>query len=115
MPEPVMVSIAAAVAGKSVGALYELVKAKLGRKADAAAVLVAADGKDPGSTEVTALATELETAERADPDFAERLRDQWAVDAARLHADQGGVVNQITGNVSGKVLQARDIHGGVSF
>jgi hypothetical protein len=32
-----------------------------------------------------------------------------------VRADLGGVVNQITGNVSGKVVQARDVEGGIGF
>lgn len=31
------------------------------------------------------------------------------------HAESGGVTNQITGNVTGKALQAGDIHGNVTF
>ncbi|MBM7769806.1 hypothetical protein JOD54_000010 [Actinokineospora baliensis] len=115
MPEPVLVSIAAALAGKSVGALYELVRDRFSKRADAAAALAASAGAEPESAEVAALAEELDREQRADPEFAERLREQWANEAQAGHADRGGVVNQITGTVSGKVLQARDIQGGVSF
>ncbi|RLK61305.1 hypothetical protein [Actinokineospora cianjurensis] len=115
MPEPVLVSIAAALAAKSAGALHELVRARFARRAQAEAALTAAAGAAPESAEVVALAAELEQAERADPEFAEELRANWAVESAGLRAEHGGVINQITGTVSGKVLQARDIEGGVSF
>ncbi|GAA2961778.1 hypothetical protein [Actinokineospora diospyrosa] len=114
MPEPVLVSIAAALAAKSVGALYELVRDRFSKRAEAAAVLTASAGAAPESVEVAALAAELEREQVADPEFAEQLREGWAREAG-AHADRGGVVNQITGTVSGKVLQARDIQGGVSF
>jgi hypothetical protein len=39
----------------------------------------------------------------------------WREMTVAQQADRGGVVNQVSGNVSGKVVQARDIEGGVSF
>ena len=111
MPEPILVSIAAAIAAKSATSLYELVKRKFGGREEAERALTAADGAAPESTEVAALATHLAAAEAEDPAFATELRNTWQQVAAR----EGGVVNQISGNVSGKVVQARDIEGGVSF
>ncbi|GLZ36506.1 hypothetical protein [Actinokineospora sp. NBRC 105648] len=115
MPEPVLVSIAAALAAKSATSLYELVKTRFARRAEAAAALEAAAGAAPESTEVATLAAELEREERQDPQFQSDLRSQWDTVATQLQADHGAVNNQITGNVSGKVLQARDIQGGISF
>ncbi|GLW91842.1 hypothetical protein [Actinokineospora globicatena] len=115
MPEPVLVSIAAALAAKSAGALYELVRTRFARREQAEAALTAAAGAAPESAEVAVLAAELEQVERADPEFAEELRANWAVESAGTRAEHGGVINQITGTVNGKVLQARDIQGGVSF
>ncbi|WP_018685799.1 hypothetical protein [Actinokineospora enzanensis] len=115
MPEPVLVSIAAALAAKTVTSLYDLVKKRFADSPDAAAALAAAEGAAEDSPQVAALAGELERTEREDPRFAEELRSRWSVESSRQVADHGGVVNQITGNVSGKVLQARDIEGGVSF
>jgi hypothetical protein len=111
MPEPILVSIAAAIAAKSATSLYDLVKRKFGGRKDAELALTAAEGAGPESTEVAALATHLAEAEAEDPAFATELRNTWQLVSAR----EGGVVNQITGNVSGKVVQARDIEGGVSF
>ena len=111
MPEPILVAIAAALAAKSATSLYDLVKRKFAGRKEAEAALEAADGAPPDSPEVTALATQLAAEETEDPAFGVELRHTWQ----QVGASQGGVVNQITGNVSGKVVQARDIEGGVSF
>jgi hypothetical protein len=111
MPEPVLVSIAAALAAKSVTSLYDLVKRKFAGRMEAATALEAAEGTGPDSPEVTALATQLAATEADDPEFKVELRHMWQ----EVSAEGGGVVNQITGNVSGRVVQARDIEGGVSF
>lgn len=111
MPEPILVSIAAALAAKSATSLYELVKRKFAGRKEAEAALTAAVGAPPESAEVAALATQLAAAENEDPEFGAELRNTWQ----QVGATEGGVVNQITGNVSGKVVQARDIEGGVSF
>jgi hypothetical protein len=51
----------------------------------------------------------LAGAESADPEFAERPR------AEGEHAESGGVVNDVSGDVRGNVVQAREIHGDISF
>jgi hypothetical protein len=112
MPEPVLVAIAAAIAGKSAGTLYDLVKRKFRGKRDAETVLDAAEGAPVDSAEVAALSEELAAADRSDPEFSSELRSTWQ-EMAQAGGD--GVVNQISGTVSGKVVQARDIEGGVSF
>lgn len=114
MLDPVLMEIATTLAGKAAGGLYDLVRSVFRGHAEASTELVAADGAQPGSAPVRALATRLAEFEAADPDFAQRLRAEWAV-AAVQHADHGGVTNQITGTVTGKVVQARDIHGNISF
>ena len=111
MPEPILVSIAAALAAKSVTSLYDLVKRKFAGRQDAVAALEAAENASPDSPEVATLATHLAAAEAEDPTFGAELRHTWQ----QVSADRGGVVNHITGNVSGKVVQARDIEGGISF
>jgi hypothetical protein len=111
VPEPILVAIAAALAAKSATSLYDLVKRKLTGRGEAEAALEAAEGAPPDSPEVTALATHLASVETEDPAFSEELRHTWQ----QVSASQGGVVNQITGDVSGKVVQARDIKGDISF
>lgn len=115
MPDPILVSIAAALAGKGATGLYDLVKKKFAGSSQAAGVLDDAEGSPPDSPEVHALSEELARAESSDPQFAVDLRVIWRQALTRQRADNGGVVNGITGTVSGNVLQARDIEGGVSF
>lgn len=112
MPEPVLIAIAAALAGKAATSLYDLVKGKFRGRADADRVLAEAQGAAADSVEVAALADELRSAGDEDPAFAAELRTTWHSVSQR--ADRGGVANQISG-VADKVVQARDIEGGVSF
>ncbi|HEV2783474.1 MAG TPA: hypothetical protein VGX25_29160 [Actinophytocola sp.] len=114
MPEPVLVAIAAALAGRAAGNLYDLVKRKFGGDRAATETLTAAGGAAEGSPQVLALATALEHAERDDPTFAHQLRTEWQAIFAQ-HAETAGVANQISGQISGKVVQARDIHGNLNL
>jgi hypothetical protein len=115
MPDPILVSIAAALAGKGATGLYDLVKKKLAGSPQATRALDDAECSPPDSPEVHALSEELARAESSDPQFAADLRAMWGHVLTQQRADNGGVVNGITGTVSGNVLQARDIEGGVSF
>jgi hypothetical protein len=109
MSDTILVEIAAALAAKASESLYDLVRGKFTSRKKALEVLEAADGAAPGSPQVAALAEELATAEADDDQFARQLRAQWAAAAS------GGVVNQISGTVTGHVIQARDIHGNITF
>jgi N-acyl-D-aspartate/D-glutamate deacylase len=116
MSEPVLLSIAVAVATKAVKGLYELVKEKFADDPVASEVLetaenAAAEGAD--SPEVVELSEALEQAELQDPAFREQLRAHW--EHTVNVTQEGRVTNQLTGNVSGRVVQAGDIHGGVRF
>ncbi|OLZ42828.1 hypothetical protein BS329_41455 [Amycolatopsis coloradensis] len=115
MPEPVLVSIAAAVAGRTVAGLYQLIKAKFADDPDASAVLEAAEGAAADSQEVGELAAALEEKQSVDPAFGERLHEEWDRVTVEQSAGSGGVANQVSGQVGGNVVQARDIHGGISF
>jgi hypothetical protein len=108
-------SIATTLATKTATSLYELVKTKFANRKQALAALEAAKGTTSGSPQVEALATELHDAEQADVDFAKALRAEWDATQVNQHATDDGVSNQISGTVSGHVVQARDIQGGVSF
>ncbi|MGH3774027.1 MAG: hypothetical protein ACRDRW_21995 [Pseudonocardiaceae bacterium] len=115
MSDPILVSIAAALAGKGATGLYDLVKKKFAGSPPAAKALDDVEGSSLDSPEVYALSAELARAESSDPQFAADLRAIWGQVSTRQRADYGGVVNGITGTVSGNVLQARDIEGGVRF
>ena len=112
MPEPVLISIAAALAGKAVTSLYDFVKGRFAGRPGAALALEAATGAEPDSPEVRALGDELAKAEAADPEFADELRARWRDVSVQ---QKGEVNNQISGTVTGNVVQARDIEGGISF
>ncbi|MGQ0776817.1 MAG: hypothetical protein ACT4NY_20765 [Pseudonocardiales bacterium] len=114
MPEPILISIAAAIAGKTASGLYDLVKRRYSGNRQATAELEAAveDPADPQLIEV--IAERLAIAEESDPDFRAALRSEWDKITVTQHAE-GGVANQVYGNVSGKVVQARDIHGNISL
>jgi hypothetical protein len=114
MPEPILVSIAAALATKTVQSVYELVKKKFAGRKEAKAALEAAEGKPADSPEVLALAGHLERTEAEDPQFATELRQRWNSLSVQ-QADHGSVNNQISGTVRGNVVQAQDIQGGISF
>ena len=50
-----------------------------------------------------------------DAAFADQLRGEWQRLEGGRQTATGGVNNQVTGTVNGKVLQAGDIHGDISF
>ncbi|WP_326943238.1 hypothetical protein OG439_24665 [Amycolatopsis sp. NBC_01307] len=114
MPEPILVAIAAALAGKSATSLYELVKRKFAKDPAATQALEAAVAAPDDSQPAEALAERLHEAESNDDEFADALREEWR----KLPEDKtthGGVHNQVTGNVSGKVVQAGDVRGNINL
>ncbi|MFB9904964.1 hypothetical protein [Allokutzneria oryzae] len=121
MPEPTIMSIAAVLAGRAatalattaLGGLYRYVKEQFSPEAQQ--VLEAAVEAPDDTERVEELGRELERAEQADPEFGRRLREQYEQADVEIHADNGSVVNQISGTVTGKVVQARDITGNISF
>ncbi len=131
MPDPVLVAIAGALAGKAAGAavsggrsalraLIELVRRKFATEKDVLDAIesrerpetAAGTGSEPAAE---VLGAALERAAADDPEFADQLRRLWDQAKTELHADHGGVVNEVSGTVSGHVVQARDVTGGISF
>lgn len=110
VPEPILISIASALATKAATGLYDLVKKKFSKDPNALKALEAAEADPRKAEPIKVLAERLAGAEAADPAFAEALRAGWS-----QHAESGGVVNQISGTVHGNVVQTRDIHGNISF
>lgn len=115
MTDPVLASIAAALAGKGASSLYEVVRRKFARSPQAGTVLEEAVGSAADSEQVRVLSEELDRATREDPEFAADLRAVWGQVSVQQCADGDGVTNQVSGTVHGNVVQARDIDGGVSF
>ena len=71
--------------------------------------------KAEDSPAVGKLRDKLAKAEAEDAEFAQKLREEWKLSAGTQHAESGGIVNSVTGTVSGKVVQARDVQGGISL
>lgn len=118
MPDPVMIAIASAIAGKTTEALTTGARNALDKlvalirnrfSADHAAHEALTAG------EPAPIAAHLERLAAQDPTFDQQLRTAWGQTATQLHAEHGGVVNEVSGNVAGNVVQARDITGGISF
>jgi hypothetical protein len=115
MPEPVLIAIAAALTGRAAGNLYDLVRKKFAGDRAATEALAAADGAANDSPQVLELANSLEHAEHDDPAFSRELRAEWQRTSVAQRAGGRGVANQVSGPVSGKVVQARDIGGNVDL
>lgn len=109
MVDPILTSVATTLATKTAGALYDLVSKVFRRHPAAEQALVAVQGAEPDSPPVQALAERLAEVTAAEPEFDRELRE------VAQQADHGGVTNQISGSVTGKVVQARDIQGNISF
>jgi hypothetical protein len=113
MTDPILMSVATALATKAATGLYEFVKTKFSQRADDARVLEQARDAKPDSPPLHALAAALGRATAEDPTFAAELHAQWQHVAQR--AESGGVNNQVSGTVHGNIVQAGDITGGIHF
>jgi hypothetical protein len=125
--DPLTTTIAVALVSKAVDGLSEggkaafaalarLVRRKLGAEA-----LTQTDGALAG-TQLSdedrhhALSVALQQAMAEDPLFAADLVRLWqGAQEGRIADAQPGVLNTVSGDVDGTVVQARDIHGGISF
>ncbi|MBY8863899.1 hypothetical protein K7711_46070 [Nocardia sp. CA2R105] len=115
MVEPVLISIASSIAAKAAGGVYDLVRQKFAKTRETTAVLDEAAGAPEDSTEVLNLAKALERAEQTDTEFGTRLRAEWAKLAIDGRVGDGSLTNDVSGSVSGNVVQARDIQGNITF
>ena len=61
-----------------------------------------------------ALVRLLDEHARSDPEFARELRALWTDVSAEGDAAIGSVTNTVGGDVSGSVVQARDVHGSIT-
>lgn len=126
MVDPVLTAVASALAGKAaqafasggrnaLAALYQLVRDRFSTRRKATRVLERAVD-DPAEGNLRALAEELQQLAAYDPEFAAQMQELWGqASVEQQHAESGGVINEISGTVGGHTLQARDIHGDVSF
>jgi len=100
-------------------AVHELVIAKLGGDPALERMHIEISGSGEVRPRTQArLVMALEDAVEDDPEFARNL-ERAVSDARTLNQPRvethGSVINQITGTVNGRVIQARDIHGSVTF
>lgn len=125
MTDPFLDSLATALAGQVATALgsasakaLEKVRALVRRKsekdADTGAALDAAEQPSAGQPEIKALAERLDQAAKQDPQFDEQLRTEGAELHQEITASGNSVVNVNSGNAD-KLIQARDIQGGITF
>ncbi|MDP9795880.1 hypothetical protein J2S43_004392 [Catenuloplanes nepalensis] len=111
MSDPSLLSaVAAAVAtGLSSGPAFDVLSG----------VVRDAVGAPPASglleDRIAAVYNGLLDATARDPELVPRLTRLWDAVAAESSAAPGAVSNTVTGNVSGAVVQARDVHGGINL
>lgn len=125
MTDPFLDSLASALAGQVATALgvagskalqkvRTLVRRKSEDDSETGAALEAAEQPSAGRPEVEALAQRLAEAGEQDPDFAAKLRSEGAQVHQEISASSGGVTNVNNGSAE-KLIQARDIEGGITF
>jgi hypothetical protein len=128
MADEIMLSVAAALAGKAAeaafqgarsawGSLVRLVRNRLAGDETAVAVLEKAQAHPADRAAVERLALTLERAATVDADFAAWVRDLWPRARVELSAGDSGAVNASSGTVGGHLVQARDLHvqGGLNL
>jgi hypothetical protein len=107
-----------AVAGR---AAFEALARLVGRRfADRASTQAALAETEAGTdlakdVRIEILREALAQAVADDPAFEAELRDRWLALSPHLSTGQGSVINSVAGTVEGNVVQARDVHGGISF
>ncbi|BCJ54238.1 hypothetical protein Asp14428_57130 [Actinoplanes sp. NBRC 14428] len=96
-------------------ALARLVRHRFKGRASVEAALDE-NGSEPADTRrAETLREALAQAVADDPAFETELRNGWRALSPHLIAGGDGVVNSVSGTVQGHVVQARDVHGGISF
>lgn len=71
--------------------------------------------RQPTPDTVHRLAALLEQEALRNPAFGAEFRARFARAEAIVTDNAGNVTNAVSGDVSGSVVQARDVHGGISF
>ena len=121
MTDAVAVAVASALAGKvaeaalaggrsACGALLKAVRERFGRDKIAVAALEAAQCRPGDEFVVAELARVLERVMAEDAAFAAQVRVLWSRASVELSVGDDGVINSVTGTVSGHLIQARDMH-----
>ncbi|GAB3277124.1 hypothetical protein [Parasphingorhabdus pacifica] len=125
MTDPFLDSLATALAGQAAGVLGSagstalekvrgLIRGRSEQDPEMGAALEAAEQPAAEEPTVRALAERLDRAATQDPEFAQQLRSDGAEVHREVTASEQSVVNTVSGNAD-KVIQAREIHGGITF
>lgn len=77
--------------------------------------LAQATGGAPPPETARRLAALLEREALRDPAFDVEFRARFAQVRAVVASQSGNVTNTVSGEIGGSVVQARDVHGGISF
>lgn len=96
-------------------ALVSLVRRRFRGHPSAEVALADAESDPADEMRIHSLRDALARQAADDPDFAAELRRLWQQLHPHLIADDSGVINHVSGPVAGNVVQARDVHGGISF
>jgi len=98
-------------------ALTRLVRRRFADRASTQAALAETEGAADAAkaARIEILRQALAQAVADDPAFEAELRDRWRALSPHLSTGDGGVINSVAGTVEGNVVQARDVHGGISF
>jgi len=127
MIDPIMITIATALATKAAEGLSEAgraafrrlarrVRSRLDAEPDGALTLASAERHPDDERVVELLAATLSATARRDPAFGAEMARLWSeVQDGAVVATHDGVVNQQSGTVGGNVVQARDVSGGIRF
>jgi hypothetical protein len=101
--------------GAAFEALTRLVRRAFHGRASAQAALADAEADPADETRIGSLQQELANAAAEDAVFETDLQAVWRDLSPHLTAGYGGVANNVSGTIEGNVVQARDVHGGISF
>jgi hypothetical protein len=121
MADPLMLSVASAVAGKAaetateagktaLAALVRLVRGRLTGHETAAGALDSARAAPEDPSAIATLAVALQQIAATDRDFAAQIRALWQEVHTELSVREDRVVNSNTGAVAGHLIQAQDLH-----
>ncbi|WP_203862727.1 hypothetical protein [Plantactinospora mayteni] len=124
--EDILTAVALTLAAKAVeglteggkaafAALARLVKRRFQGHGSSQAALAEAEADPADDTRIQSLREELAQATAEDPTFGHELQRLWRDLVPHLVAGTDGIVNHFSGSVGGNVVQARDVHGGISF
>jgi len=104
-----------AVGGRSaLVSIYQLIRQRFRPGSDEVEALEAAVQHPGERQQIDMLAAALAQATANDPAFADRLAALWRETTQQPTADRDSVINNFDGEAE-KVVQARDISGGITF